>query len=190
MDKMPFWQQILEQIFPRLLALIAFSYLIYSLTWQVDEFGNMHIWILVLALAMIALPAASRLKIFNLLDFSAKFNSFKKETQKEISEIKNTITTLITTKQHQQTIINVGEKEAKVWKDSIAEDFVSDKLGGETDWSRSKFLKLGERHAAWAYDSLFIARAVQIAINENRIITPDEYPDGDMYDNTMTMLDQ
>ena len=105
MDKMPFWQQILEQIFPRLLALIAFSYLIYSLTWQVDEFGNMHIWILVFALAMIALPAASRLKIFNLLDFSAKFNSFKKETQKEISEIKNTITTLITTKQHQQTLL-------------------------------------------------------------------------------------
>ena len=194
MEKNYFW----EQILPRLLAVVIFSYLVYALAYKQEALSTLHVWILLIVLILSILPMAGRLRIPGIIDFNAKFDAFKQETQREISEIKAVVNSVVqtqtTAEQRQLSIFHVGELGFKDLA-SIAQEFKQkeissiDEQSGVSAWNKKEFLSTADRHLVSAFSTFFIARGLQIAQKKERMPNDVDYPNGNLYEKTSKLLD-
>lgn len=187
----------LQQILPRLLAVTIFLYLPYALVYKQDSLSMLHIWILLVVLILSILP--SRLRVPGIIDFSAKFDAFKQETQREISEIKNivnnTVQTQATAVQRQLSIIHLGKLEFKDIA-SLAQEYQQkdmrsiNKQAAVSEWNQKEFLSRADLYLTAAFNTFFIARGLQIAQKKERLPKDGDYPDGSIREKTSKFLDE
>ena len=181
-----------NQIIPYCVAAIAITYLIYVLVVQGNSLQYIHFWIFLLIVVLVLAPLAGRLKIWNLIDFNAKFESLRKENKKELDQIRSQITSIVQTSivpmQHQWTVLGVDEQVAKKLAESITEQFklmplpnyIEDING--VDSARIKFLRKADIYRYRAYDILSVARTFQIAIREGRMPELEDMGSGEIDD--------
>jgi hypothetical protein len=161
-----------EKIIPRVIASVAFAYLVYALTWGEEDLSYLHVIIFALVVVLVLAPFARRLKIPSVIDFESKMESLREETKKEIGEIRNQISTTleshITPIQHQWTVVGMGEPLVKQLAQSITKEFrrttLTDTIKG-AKYTRNQFLRKADAYRMRAFDTLFLAHTIQLAIH-------------------------
>ena len=102
----------LEQWLPRLIAIGILIYLTYSLFFKQHQFSSLHIYALLITAALILAPMASRLRVFNLIDFNYRLDGLQQEqqeTKSQLNEINTKISNIIFANVNpvQQTTIHI-----------------------------------------------------------------------------------
>ena len=166
--------------------------------WQGTDLSYLHVLIFLLVVALILAPLAGRLKILNLIDFNSKLESFKEETKKDLTDIKNIITTTIETRiapvQQQWTVLSMSDSEAKQSIESIiknATGWKSDKEDSidEAESPRIKFLRKADLYRARAFTVLAIARGIHIAFSDHRMPEAEDITPGTVDESITSIID-
>lgn len=193
--KYSFWGQVIAL----LVAASAFAYLVYALAWQGEDFRYLHVVTFLLIVALVLAPLAGRLKIWNLIDFQTKMESLREETKKELGDIRNQISTTIETRiapvQHQWTVLGLGGADAKQLQQLITEAFqraTPPEIGediSKAESPRIQFLRKADSYRHRAYTCLFMARAIQIAIRDQRSVKDGDIRTGSIDATINSILD-
>jgi len=177
-ERKAFWKDDLPRIVAIVIAVATFVYLLYDLTIRGNDLSMLHLWILLIILALVLGSIASRLKIFNFIDFNSKVDSLRRETKRELAEIRTKVSAIVETQttQRQFTIMNlISGSDPDMLARSLEKQYRTlekPQVGeGESrlESEKDKFLRRVDTLIKRAYDVLFIARALQIAISNNRI---------------------
>jgi len=168
--------------FPRLVAIViavaTFAYLVYDLTIKGNDLSMLHLWILLVVLALVLGSIASRLKIFNFIDFNSKVDSLRRETKRELAEIRTKVSAIVETQttQRQFTIMNlISGSDPQILAQSLEKQYktLEKPRVGESESGlepeKDKFFKRVEVLITRAFEVFFIGRALQIAIYKNRV---------------------
>lgn len=185
-----------EQWLPRLIALSVFAYLIYSLILREDTFSGLHIGALVIILALILAPMASRLKLLNLIDFSSKLNGLMQEQQgmkRELNEFRNQISTVVSMRVSPiQILTTSGTEELKELFSSLrnTESEVNSGVSIENDKEHTKenFLRRSYGYRMRAYTLLLMTMAFQVAVHEHRKFETTDFVEGETMDGKITNM--
>ena len=174
MEKRTFW----EQLFPRILATGIAVYLVYYLGIRGDALSSLHIWMLVIMLALVLAPMARRLDILNLVHFDSRLGNLQKEQQEtkaQLSELSNQISSVIDVwvkpEQHQTTVINMGDLTKLIAElDSSKQVPTTDSIldAKNPEQIREAFLSKAEIRRGRTFSILTIAREFQEAILEHK----------------------
>ena len=171
-----FWRNDLPRLVAIVIAAVTFAYLVYDLTIKGNDLNMLHLWILLVVLALVLGSIASRLKIFNFIDFNSKFDSLRAETKRELAEIRNQVSATVKTEttQRQLTITNlISGSDPQMLAQSLERQYRAlekPQVGeGESglESEKDKFLRRVKSLIMRAYDVFFIARSLQIAISSN-----------------------
>ncbi len=193
-----FW----EQIFSRIIAVGILAYLIYSLVFIGQVLTGLHVWMALIALVLVLVPMASRLKIFNFLDFTSKIDNIQKEqqeTKNALVELRSQISAAIDVRvspvQHQTNIlslssININElmKLAQSSTPGATETTIK-----EPQYTINRFLRRANLHRSRAFSILFIARHFQEALLNHELgkdIAPEETLDEKIHSMSKSLLDK
>ncbi len=168
-----------DKTIPRVVTAGAFAYLVYALVWKGEDLSYLHVLVFSLVVALVLVPFARRLKIPSVIDFESKLESLREETKKELGDIRNQISATIETQinpvQHQWTVIGMGEPLVKQLAQSITEEFqrgTSVETVKGDKYTRTWFLRKADSERMRAYDILFVAYHLQIALQQQR--SPEE----------------
>ena len=199
-ERKAFWKDDPPRVVAIVIAVATFVYLLYDLTIRGNDFTLLHLWILLVVLALVLGSIASRLKIFNFIDFNSRVDSLRKETKRELAEIHSKVSAIVETQttQRQYTIMNLiqGSDSEKLALSLEKQYQTLEKprpSKGESGLKseRDKFPKRVEYLIRRAYDVFFIARALQIAIFSNRIpaAADDDLGTGDIEERTKYLIE-
>lgn len=159
----------LEQWLPRLIALSIFAYLIYSLVFRGDAFSLLHVGALVIVLALILVPMASRLKVFNVIEFSSKLNDLKKvqeKTNNQLSELRSQMSTVVSARVSPIQIVATDTSVARELLSSLGKTEKEEKK--DTEYTKEKFLQRFYDYRSRAYFLLYMTMVFQVAMREHR----------------------
>ena len=173
----------LEQWLPRLIALSIFAYLIYSLIFRGDAFSALHIGALAIILALILAPMASRLKVFNVIEFSSKLNDLKREQQKtksQLSELRNQISTVVSTRVSPIQIVTTDGSVVRELFSSLKKTGKEEKK--DTEYTKEEFLRRTYGYRSRAYVLLLMTMGFQIATREHRAFELADHVEGNTMD--------
>jgi len=182
-ERKAFWRDDLPRLVAIVIAVATFAYLLYDLIIRGNDLSMLHLWILLVVLALVLGSIASRLRIFNFLDFNSKVDSLRKETKRELGEIRNQVSAIVKTQttQRQFTVMNlISGSDPEMLAQSLEKQYrtLEKPQVGEGEISleseKDKFLTRVESLIMRAYDIFFVARALQIAISSNRLPTATE----------------
>jgi hypothetical protein len=183
---------ILKLVIPYTVAALALAYLFYTLCLKGVNLGNIHFWVFLLVVFMVLASLAERLKLFNVIDFNSKMEALKKETKRELSEIRNqlssNINSHVTPIQNQWTFVGVDEAVVGPLIQKIKEspDKTSiptkDKVSNGDAPSYIELIRKVERCVWRAHDTLGIAFTMQIAFVEKRMVVPKDLVNGEVVD--------
>lgn len=191
---------LLVEVFPRLLGAGILAYLIYSLMFKAQALTSIHAWMATMMLILAIVPMASRLKISNWFDFSAKLDALQKqqlETKSELGEVRAQVSNVIeihaTPVQQQTTILNLsGLRELT---NGVKSSMISaNKDTKDKGQIRQNFLRRADFWRNSAYHVLFIAFYLQDArinhkgINVNALI--GDTTDGQIRYMVKTLVDK
>jgi len=176
----------LEQWLPRLIALSVFAYLIYSLIFREDTFSGLHIGALVIILALLLAPMASRLKLLNLIDFSSKLNGIMQEqqdTKRELNELRNQVSTFVSTRVSPIQIVTTGGSEVlgellSSFRKAESEIDSNVSIEKDTKYTKEEFLRRAYGYRSRAYTLLLMTLVFQIAMHEHRVFEPADFAKG------------
>jgi hypothetical protein len=170
-----------EKIIPRVIASVAFAYLVYALTWGDEVLSYLHVIIFALVVVLVLAPFARRLKIPSVIDFESKLESLRGETKKEIGEIKNQISTTleshVTPVQHQWNVIGMEGPLVQELAKSITKELkqiTPTKTGKDNKDKRNRFLRRVDTYRAEAFDILTMAYYMHLAMSEQRPFDKDK----------------
>ena len=175
-ERKTFWRDNLPRLAAIVIAVATFAYLVYDIAIQGNDPSTLHLWILLVVLALVLGSIASRLRIFNFIDFKAEVDCLRVETKRELAEIGNQVSAIVKTEttQRQFTIMNlVSGSDPQMLAQSLERQYralekpqVGEGEGG-LESEKDKFLRRVESLMIRAYDVFFIARSLQIAISSN-----------------------
>jgi hypothetical protein len=175
-----FWRDDLPRIIAIAIAVATFAYLVCDLTIMGNDLSMLHLWILLVVLALVLGSIASRLKIFNFIDFNSKVDSLRRETKCELAEIRTKVSAIVETQttQRQFTIMNlISGSDPDMLARSLEKQYrtLEKPQAGEgesrLESEKDKFPRRVDTLIKRAYDVLFIARALQITVSSSRIPT-------------------
>ena len=161
----------LEQWLPRLIAVSIFAYLIYSLIFRGDAFSALHIYALVMVLALILVPMAGRLKVFNVIEFSSKLNALKREqqeTRSQLNELRNQISTVVSTHVSPIQIFTTDGSAVREVFSSLKKTEKEEKK--DREYTKEEFLRRSYGYRSKAYVLLLLTMDFQIATREHRAV--------------------
>lgn len=181
---------ILKLVIPYLIAILAFAYLVYTLGLKGVALDYMHFWVFLLVVFLVLAPLAERLKLFNVIDFNSKIEALRQETTRELSEIRNQISSNVSSHvtpiQNQWTLVGVDAEIAgqliQKFRENPRNAAIPTKDSEGECPSRIEFIRRVERCVYRSYDALAIAHAMQITYIEKRMIEPRDLVDGDVED--------
>lgn len=165
-----FWQQSFPRIISVLLGISFFIFILLDIFVRNREFSNYHYWFLISAVALILATMASRLRIFNFVDFNSRLDELKQFTERQFTDIKqqifNSFNQNIAPSQNISTkiIFDTGSIDKNILKLS---DFKTEY--DDSSYSRDTYLKRAYAYRLYAGTLLQIARMFQIVITQNRI---------------------
>lgn len=160
-----------EQWLPRLIALAIFAYVIYSLVFKGDEFSGLHVGALAIVLALILAPMASRLKVFNFIEFSSKLDALKREqqeTRSQLNELRNQISTVVSTHVSPIQIFTTDGSVVRELFSSLKKTEKGEKK--DREYTKEEFLLRSYGYRSRAYVLLLMTMDFQIAIREHRAV--------------------
>ena len=165
-----------EQWLPRLIAVIIFAYLVYSLFFAADALSVLHILVLALIVVLILAPMANRLKLFNFIDFSSKLNNARQEqqsTKRELSELRNQMSTFVSTRVSPIQVVTMNGSEAlrellAGFRHTKTEVNSTSSIKKDDKYSKEGFLRRAYGYRYRAYALLLLTLSFQVAIRENR----------------------
>lgn len=165
-----------EQWLPRLIALSIFAYLIYSLIFRGDAFSALHIGALAIILVLILGPVASRLKVFNLIDFNSKLDGLRQEQQEtkaHLNQLTNqisTVSTALSIRFNPVQVVSLQGLEQLISNSQQTKSQLPDE-GGK--YTKTEFLRRTNGFRYRALPLLMLTRSFQITINEHRLFSSD-----------------
>lgn len=177
-ERKTFWKDDLPRLVAIVIAVATFVYLLYDLTVRGQDFTLLHLWILLVVLALVLGSIASRLRILNFIDFKTEVDSLREETKRELVEIRNQVSAVVKTEatQKQFTIMNlISGSDPQMLAQSLEKQYktLEKPRVGESESGlepeRDKFFKRVEVFITRAYEVFFIGRALQIAIYKSRV---------------------
>jgi hypothetical protein len=177
-ERKTFWKDDLPRLVAIVIAVATFVYLLYDLTVRGQDFTLLHLWILLVVLALVLGSIASRLRILNFIDFKAEVDSLREETKRELVEIRNQVSAIVKTEatQKQFTIMNlISGSDPQILAQSLEKQYktLEKPRVGESESGlepeKDKFFKRVETLITRAFEVFFIGRALQIAIHKNRV---------------------
>lgn len=190
MTQKPFWKQTFPRIIAIVVAIGTFAYLLYDLLGRASELSTLHVWLLVIILALILAPMASRLKVLNLIDFSSKLNDLKREqqeTKSQLSELRNQISTAVSMSVspiQQQTTIFTANGFKKIievlpsFKKAQGEADSALSVEKGTEYTKEKFLRRAYGYRFRAHALLLLTLAFQVAMREHRAFEQADFVEG------------
>jgi hypothetical protein len=195
-----FWRNDFPRLVAIVIAIATFAYLMYDLTIKGNDLSMLHLWILLVVLALVLGSIASRLKIFNFIDFNSKVDSLRRETKRELAEIRTKVSAIVETQttQMQFTIMNlISGSDPDMLARSLEKQYRTlekPQVGeGESrlESEKDKFLRRVDTLIKRAYDVLFIAHALQITVSSNKIPTAagDNLGTGDTENRTKYLVE-
>lgn len=179
-------KQFFEQWLPRLIALSVFAYLIYSLVFRQDEFSWLHITLLLIVIALILAPMASRLKVLNLIDFTSKLNSLEREqqeTKSQLIELSNQISSVVSMRVNPIQIMTTGSADTlkelfQSFRKSESEVHRTVSIEEDAKYTKEEFLRRAYGYRSKGYTLLLLTMVFQVAICEHRVSTSADYVEG------------
>jgi hypothetical protein len=194
-----FWRNDLPRLVAIVIAVATFAYLLYDLIIRGNDLSMHHLWILLVVLALVLGSIASRLKIFNFIDFKTEVDSLREETKRGLAEIRSQVSAIVNAQaiQRQFTIMNlISGSDPQMLAQYVEKQYrtLDRPPSGEgesgLESGRDKFLRRVDTLTRRAYDVLFIARALQIAISSNRIPEAgDDLGTGDIENRTKYLVE-
>ena len=187
MTQKPFW----EQTFPRIIAIVVaigtFAYLLYDLLGRASELSTLHVWLLVIILALILASMASRLKVLNFIDFNSRLNDLKQEqqeTKSQLIELKNQISTVVSMRVNPIQIVTTSDSEVlrevfSSFRKTESEVASTVSIGKDTKYTKEEFLRRAYGYRSRAYTLLLLTMVFQVAMREHRVSEPADFVEGD-----------
>jgi hypothetical protein len=172
-----------EQWLPRLIALAIFAYVIYSLVFKGDKFSGLHVGALAIILVLILAPMASRLKVFNVIEFSSKLNDLKREqqeTRSQLNELRNQISTVVSTSVNPIQIFTMDGSIVRELFSSLKKTEKEEKK--DREYTKEEFLRRSYGYRSKAYVLLLMTMDFQIATREHRAFELADQVEGNTMD--------
>jgi hypothetical protein len=168
----------LEQVLPRLIALVIFAYLVYSLAFKGHAISSLHIGALAIMLVLLLAPMAGILKLFN-FEFRSKLHDLEKEQQKatsQLSELSTQISNVVSTRVSPIQIVSSDTSMVRELFSSLKKTENEDKKDNE--YTKEEFLRQAYGLLARAHILLTIAITFQVAMLEHRRFELSDYAKG------------
>jgi len=160
-----FWISVIPRVAAVIIALALLCFVLLDLFVRSQQMSSPHFWLLVLAGLLVLTTIASRLKIFNFIDF----NSYKHSTDKELADIKQQLSASvqqqISPSQQVSTTLNI-DFDSLV---KTATKTVIDTDEGQSEHNRTNFLRRADAYRMYAVSMLQIARMYQVVIVKHEI---------------------
>lgn len=157
----------------KILSYIVFAgiiiYLIYSLAILKNSLDIYHIILIIFGAIIPFFDKVSKVKIFNFFEYESKLEEYKKETIREISELRNSIESRINiaSMPEQNVIVNIDRAISENLEPQSAESGIEKR-------AEDKIAERIESIRTWIYYSLFLTRIFQVAVNEGRMFDPKD----------------
>jgi len=174
-------------IFPRLVAAVMSTWLIYTLEFEERELDTGYVVLWVIVGVLVLAPMARRLRLFNVFDFSSRMGELTEEqkaTKREIVDLKNQVSSFIKFDikpvQKQTNIFTLSAIKESSMSGSEIEDTVMTQ-GDEKD-ERLSFLIRASEYRRWAVVVLGLAFNFKIARQEREIMGGTKVDKGNTID--------
>ena len=176
------WESSIARILTIVVAVIVFAYLPYDVLVRKTEPTSLHLWLLLIVVALLLANMASRLKIFNFLDFSTKMNELREDTDKKLhafsQEISTKLVQSIQPVQHQTATFMDSSSLKLILEELLKQNRASSvshvDIGDKdnTQFTREVFLRKADSLRTYAKTLLQIARMFQKSAIEHEVPLP------------------
>ncbi len=160
-----FWISVIPRVAAVIISLALLSFVLLDLFVRSQQMSPLHFWLLVLAGLLVLTTIASRLKIFNIIDF----DSYKHSTDKELADIKQQLSASvqqqISPSQQVSTTFNVDFQS--LIKTATETQIDTDVV--QSEHNRTTFLRKADAYRMYAAYMLQIARMYQVVIVKHQI---------------------
>lgn len=170
------WEELPSKILTIIIAILVFAYLFFDVIIKSTELTHLHLWLLLIVLVLLLVNLAGRLKILNFLDYRAKFNTLREDTNSKLEVLRQQISLYqnVNPVQHQTTTIFdekimkllLGQLEDKV---PLSSSIFPPKTVEYTEYNREAFLSRADAIRLQAFNILQIARIFQIALLRHKL---------------------
>ena len=84
-----------DRIVPLIVSVCLLAYLFYALVYQNQTFNYLYLICFALVALLVLVPFAARIKVPNVLEIDTKLNELREQTDQELRQIKNSISSLV-----------------------------------------------------------------------------------------------